>query len=341
MTDDTNIRSAIAKLVERQDLTEAEAAACMQALMSGAATPAQFAAFATALRMKGETVDEIAGMAAVMREHASPVIVEGPLLDTCGTGGDGSGSFNVSTCAAFVAAGAGARVAKHGNRAMSSQCGSADVLEALGAKIDLMPEQVARCIETSGFGFMFAQAFHPAMKHVGPARREIGIRTVFNLLGTATNPARASRRVLGVPRPELIETIAAVLRRIGVEHALVVHGGGMDEVSISGETSIAEMTSGGVRTYTITPEECGLKRHDASALIGGSPAENANALVSVLEGAPGALRDFTLINAGAAMIAWGTAKDFREGVAIASESINSGSAAEKLRGFISATQAGA
>jgi anthranilate phosphoribosyltransferase len=339
MTDDTNIRSAIARLVERQDLSEAEAAACMAEMMTGASTPAQFAAFATALRMKGESVDEIAGMARVMREHASPVKVDGPLLDTCGTGGDASGSFNVSTCAAFVAAGAGARVAKHGNRAMSSQCGSADVLEALGAKIDVTPEQVAHCIETAGIGFMFAQAFHPSMKHVGPARREIGIRTVFNLLGPVTNPAGANRRVLGVARPELIETLAEVLGRLGVEHALVVHGGGLDEVSISAETSIAELTASGVRAYHVTPEECGLSRHDPSALIGGTPAENAKALQSVLEGANGALRDFTLINAAAALIAWGATKVFRDGVQIAAKSIDSGAALAKLDGFVAATQA--
>jgi anthranilate phosphoribosyltransferase len=341
MTNDTHIRSAIAQLVERQDLSEEEAAACMRELMSGTATPAQFAAFATALRMKGETVDELVGMARVMREHASPVKVAGPLLDTCGTGGDASGSFNVSTCAAFVAAGAGARVAKHGNRAMSSQCGSADVLEALGANIDLTPEQVAHCIETAGIGFMFAQAFHPAMKHVGPARREIGIRTVFNLLGPVTNPAGAQRRVLGVARPELIETVAAVLRRLHVERALVVHGGGLDEMSISGETAVAELTPDGIRLYSVSPEDCGLPRHDASALIGGSPAENAKALRGVLEGAEGALRDFTLINAAAALIAWGVAKDFAEGVQIAAKSIDSGAALAKLDAFVAATQAAA
>jgi anthranilate phosphoribosyltransferase len=342
MTNDINIRSAIAKLVERQDLSEPEAAACMQELMSGAATPAQFGAFATALRMKGETVDEIAGMAAVMREHAAHVVVDGPLLDTCGTGGDASGSFNVSTCAAFVAAGAGARVAKHGNRAMSSQCGSADVLEALGAKIDLTPEQVARCIETAGIGFMFAQAFHPAMKHVGPARREIGIRTVFNILGPLTNPADARRRVLGVARADLIEMVATVLGRLGVEHALVVHGeGGLDEVSASGPTTIAELTGDGLRTYRITPEDCGLPTHDAVALRGGTPDENAKALRSVLEGAPGPLRDFTLINAAAALKAWGAAADFADGAELAAKSIDSGAAAAKLDAFIAATQAGA
>jgi anthranilate phosphoribosyltransferase len=339
MTSDTNIRSAIARLVERQDLTEPEAGACMQELMSGGATPAQFAAFVTALRMKGETVDEIAGMARVMSEHAARVNVEGPLLDTCGTGGDASGTFNVSTCAAFVAAGAGARVAKHGNRAMSSQCGSADVLEALGAKIDLTPEQVSRCIEACGVGFMFAQAFHPAMRHVGPARREIGIRTVFNLLGPLTNPARARRRLLGVARPELIETIASVLGRLGVERALVVHGDGLDEVSASSSTSIAELTPNGVRTYSVTPKDCGLPRHDASALAGGTPAENAKALRAVLEGTIGPLRDFTLLNAAAALVAWGSANDFASGAKLATKSIDSGDALAKLDAFIAATQA--
>ncbi len=341
MTTDTNIRIAIAKLAERQDLSGTEASACMQELRSGTATPAQFAAFATALRMKGETVDEIASMAAVMSEHAAHVEIEGPLLDTCGTGGDASGSFNVSTCAAFVAAGAGARVAKHGNRAMTSHCGSADVLEALGANIDLTPAQVRRCIETTGVGFMFAQTFHPAMKHVGPARREIGIRTVFNLLGPVTNPAGARRRVLGVARADLIETVATVLGRLGVERALVVHGEeGLDEVSISGATTIAELTGDGVRTYRITPEDAGLQRHDAAALRGGTPAENAKALRSVLEGAAGPLRDFTLINAAAALIAWGAADDFADGAQIAARSTDSGAAAAKLDAFVAATQAG-
>jgi anthranilate phosphoribosyltransferase len=341
MTEATNIRSAIARLVDGHDLAETEAAACMQELMSGAATPAQFAAFATALRMKGETVDEITGMAGVMRRHALPVRDDGPLHDTCGTGGDASGSFNVSTCAAFDAAGAGARIAKHGNRAMSSACGSADVLEALGAKIDLGPEQVARCIETAGIGFMFAQAFHPAMKHVGPARREIGIRTVFNLLGPMTNPAGAQRRVLGVARPELIETVADALGRLGVEHALVVHGDGLDEISISGETQIAEMLGGDLKTYQVTPEDCGLARHDASTITGGTPEENAKALRSVLEGTKGALREFTLINAAGALVAWGTAKDFADGTEIAAKSIDSGAAAAKLEAFVAATQAAA
>jgi anthranilate phosphoribosyltransferase len=338
MADELSIRGAIARLVERQDLSEQEAAACMEELMTGAATPAQFAAYVTALRMKGETADEITGMARVMREKSSRLHVKGELLDTCGTGGDGSGSFNVSTCAAFIAAGAGARVAKHGNRAMTSQCGSADVLEALGAKIDLNPEQVEACIDHSGVGFMFAQAFHPAMKHVAAARREIGIRTVFNLLGPLTNPAGATCQVLGVPREELVETIAVVLQRLGGKRALVVHGDdGFDEISISGGSLIAELTPDGVRRFRVAPEDVGLERHDISALRGGTPQQNAAELRLVLEGAPGALRDFALINAAAALVAWGSAKDLTEGVTQATESIDSGAASAKLHAFVVAT----
>jgi anthranilate phosphoribosyltransferase len=340
MTDAIAIRDAIATLLEKRNLDEAHAAACMEELMSGTATDAQIGAFLIALRMKGETVDEITGMARVMRDKCARVDVAGPLLDTCGTGGDASGTFNVSTCAAFVAAGAGARVAKHGNRAMSSKCGSADVLEALGAKIDLTPEQVARCIDTTGVGFMFAQAFHPAMKHVGPARREIGVRTVFNLLGPMTNPANASRRLLGVASRELLDVIPAVFQRLGVERALVVHGDdGLDEVSITGPTTIAELADGKTRTFRITPADCGLPVHDASTVRGSSPEENAAAVRAVLGGAQGPLRDFTLINAGAALIAWGAAPDVAAGVKLAATSIDSGAASKKLDAFIAATQA--
>ena len=340
MTDTITIRDAIAKLVERQDLSEAEAAACMIEMAAGAATPAQIGAFLAALRMKGETADEMAGMLRVMLEKASPVIAAGPLLDTCGTGGDGSGSFNVSTCAAFVAAGAGARVAKHGNRAVTSQCGSADVLEALGAKIELTPDQVASCIDRAGIGFMFAPAFHPAMKHVGPARREIGVRSVFNLIAPLANPARARRQVVGVPRADLVETIAAVLQRMGSEHALVVHGDdGFDEVSISGPSTIAELRDGTIRTNRIAPVDVGLPAHDIAYLRGGTPEQNATELRLVLDGAPGPLRDFTLINAAAALVAGGIAADMAAGVPIAAQSIDSGAAAAKLAAFVAATNA--
>jgi anthranilate phosphoribosyltransferase len=335
---ETAIRGAIAKLVEREDLTAEEAAACMDAMAAGEATPAQMGAFLVALRMKGETADEMAGMLGVMRARASRVEAGAPLLDTCGTGGDGSGSFNVSTCAAFIAAGAGARVAKHGNRAVTSQCGSADVLEALDAKIELTPAQVAACIERAGVGFMFAPAFHPAMRHVGPARREIGVRTVFNLIAPLANPAGARRQVVGVARADLVETVAAVLQRSGSERALVVHGDdGFDEVSISGPTAVAELTPDGVRTYRLAPEDAGLPRHDIGHLRGGTPQQNAAELALVLDGAPGPLRDFALINAGAALMAWGAAKDIAEGVRLAAESIDSGAARARLDAFVAAT----
>ena len=339
MTDFT-IRDGIAKLVELEDLTGQQAAACMQELMTGTATPAQFGAYVAALRMKGETIDEIAGMARVMREKSSRIEFEGPLLDTCGTGGDASGSFNVSTCAAFVAAGAGARVAKHGNRAMTSQCGSADVLEALGARIDLSPAAVKQCIEQSGVGFMFAQGFHPAMKFVAPLRREIGIRTVFNMLGPLTNPAGADRQVVGVARAQLVEKIAGALFRLGSSRALVVHGDdGFDEFSITAPSTVAQLADGALHTYRVAPEELGLRRHDISYLRGGSPQQNATELRLVLDGAPGALRDFTLINAAAALVAWGTAADMAAGVQLAASSIDSGAAAAKLAAFVEATNA--
>ena len=340
MTDTFTIKDAIARLVERADLSEAQAAACMDEMADGAASPAQVGAFLVALRMKGESVDEMAGLLRVMRERASAVVVHGPLLDTCGTGGDGSSSFNVSTCAAFVAAGAGARVAKHGNRAVTSKCGSADVLEALGAKIELSPAQVAACIERAGIGFMFAPAFHPAMKHVGPLRREMGVRTVFNLVAPLANPARASRQVVGVPRIDLVETIAAVLRQSGSERALVVHGDdGFDELSISGPTTVGELIGGVVRTYRIAPEDVDLPCHNIAYLRGGTPEQNATELRLVLDGTPGPLRDFTLINAGAALFAYGSAVDIRSGVVLAAQSIDSGAARAKLDAFVEATNA--
>ena len=329
------IRDSIAKLVDGHDLTEQEAAACMEEIMSGEATPAQFGAFVTALRLKGETVDEIVGMARVMREKALRVSVAGPLLDTCGTGGDAKGTFNVSTAAAFVAAGAGARVAKHGNRAMTSACGSADVLEALGAKIDLPPEGVAACIEQAGFGFMFAQAYHPAMKFAAGPRREIGVRTVFNILGPLTNPADAELRLLGVADAAMAEKMAHVLARLGAKHALVVHGeDGLDEVSVSATTLLYEVKDGRVTSSTLHPNDIGLPVHLRDAGRGGSPEENAKALRGVLAGEAGPLRDFTLINSAAAIVAADLASDFREGLSLAMEAIDSGAAREKLEAFV-------
>jgi anthranilate phosphoribosyltransferase len=332
------IREAIAALVDGRSLTEAEAAAVMEEIMSGEATPAQFGAFVTALRLKGETVDEIAGMARVMREKARRVHVEGVLLDTCGTGGDARGTFNVSTAAAFVAAGAGARVAKHGNRAMTSRCGSADVLEALGARIDLSPEQVKACLEETGVGFMFAPSFHPAMKFAAGPRREIGVRTVFNILGPLTNPAGAACQVLGVAEPSLAETMAQVLARLGSRRALVVHGrDGLDEMSISGPTLVCELVEGCVRQYEVTPKEVGLALYEVASVAGGTPEENAAALREVLAGRPGPQRDIVLLNAAAGLVALERAAALAEGVTQAAEAIDSGAARERLERFVALT----
>jgi anthranilate phosphoribosyltransferase len=332
------IREAIAALMDGRSLTEAEAAAIMEEIMSGEATPAQFGAFVTALRLKGETVDEIAGMARVMREKARRVHVEGVLLDTCGTGGDARGTFNVSTAAAFVAAGAGARVAKHGNRAMTSRCGSADVLEALGARIDLSPEQVKACLEETGVGFMFAPSFHPAMKFAAGPRREIGVRTVFNILGPLTNPAGAACQVLGVAEPSLAETMAQVLARLGSRRALVVHGrDGLDEMSISGPTLVCELVEGCVRQYEVTPQEVGLALYEAASVAGGTPEENAAALREVLAGRPGPQRDIVLLNAAAGLVALERAAALAEGVAQAAEAVDSGAARERLERFVAVT----
>lgn len=335
------IREAIDAIVSHgRSLSEDEAAAVMRDIMSGEATPAQIGAFLVALRLKGETVDEITGMARVMREHALAVPAAGlsGLVDTCGTGGDASGTFNVSTAAAFVVAAAGAPVAKHGNRAMTSACGSADVLEALGAKIDLDPERVARCIREVGIGFMFAQSFHPAMKHVAGPRREIGVRTVFNVLGPLTNPAGAAHQLLGVARPELAPLLAGALGRLGSRHALVVHGhGGLDELSLAGPSTVHELRGGALREYTVSPEEVGLAEAPNESVRGGSPEENAGALRGVLDGEPGPLRDITLLNAAAALVAADLAADLKEGVGMAARAVDSGGAREKLNAFVRLT----
>ncbi|HLZ72659.1 MAG TPA: anthranilate phosphoribosyltransferase [Dehalococcoidia bacterium] len=334
------IREALDALINHdRHLSEDEAAAVMSEVMAGEATPAQLGALLAALRLRGETVDEIAGMARIMRERALRVQHPGPLIDTCGTGGDGSGSFNVSTAAALVAAAGGVRVAKHGNRAMSSGCGSADVLEALGARIELAPEGVTACIDESNFGFMFAQAFHPAMKHAAPTRRDLGVRTVFNILGPLSNPAGAQAQVLGVPRPELVETMAAVLGRLGCRHALVVHGeDGIDELTLAGPTLVCELKGETLATYRVTPNDAGLEPAPRAAVHGGAPVDNAKTMHAVFEGRPGPIRDFVLLNAAAALIVGGAAANIAEGVTVAARLIDTGEAGRTAERFVEASQ---
>ena len=333
------IREAIEQLVNKQDLTLDGAGQVMEEIMTGEATPAQLGAFLTALRLKGETPDEIAGMARVMQEKANRVVHPGPLLDTCGTGGDSSGSFNVSTAAAFVAAGAGATVAKHGNRAASSQSGSADVLEALGVRLELTSEQVQECLREVGIGFMFAQAFHPAMRFAGGPRREIGIRTVFNILGPLTNPAGAQHQLLGVGSRAIAPTMAQVLQRLGSKHALVVHSeDGLDEISVCAPTQVWEVLRGNVREYTIKPEDFGVARVSVAAIKGGTPQENAVTMRSVLSGQAGPLRDMVLLNAAAALVAAEIAPDVKQGLEKAKVAVDGGASTQKLDGLIATTQ---
>ena len=334
------IKEAIAQIVTGQHLEEAQMSAVMEEIMSGQATDAQIGSFITALRMKGETIDEITGAARVMREKATFVETgidtsSGLLMDIVGTGGDGSGTFNVSTTTAFVVAGAGVPVAKHGNRAMSSHCGSADVLEALGADLTMPPEQVAECVRKAGIGFLFAPMLHGAMKHAIGPRRELGIRTIFNILGPLTNPARPNVQLTGVFAKELTAPIAHVLARLGMKRALVVWGeGGMDELTVVGTSYIADAHNGKVESYTVTPEEVGLKRADSAEIKGGkTAAESAEQVRAVLHGTPGAKLDMVLLNAGAALMAAGKAADLRGGVDLAREVIASGAALQKLEAF--------
>ena len=333
------IREAIEAVVSGESLSMEAAAQVMNEIMSGEATPAQFGAFVTALRLKGETVDEIAGMAQVMREHSLHVEVDGNLVDTCGTGGDGSGTFNISTAAAFVAAGGGAKVAKHGNRAMSGSSGSADVLEALGAKIDLSPASVARCINETGFGFMFAQGFHPSMRFAATPRREIGIRTVFNILGPLTNPAGAGAQVIGVADASMANKMAQVLGRLGSRRALVVHGSdGLDEISITGPTRIWELEDGNVSGYEISPEDAGLSRAPLNEIQASDAEASARIFRAVLEGEPGAARDIVVLNAAAALLAGELVGSLEEGVQAAAASVDSGKALQSLEVFVALSQ---
>jgi len=329
------IKKAISSLVSGRSLSMDEAARVMEEIMNGEVTPAQFGAFVTALRIKGETVDEIAGLAKTMRARAIPVNVEGQVVDTCGTGGDGMHTFNISTVTAFLAAGAGLKVAKHGNRAMSSRCGSADVLEALGVKIELSAEQVQRCLQEVGIGFMFAPSFHPAMKYAAAPRREIGIRTVFNILGPLTNPAGASAQVVGVADETLVEKLALVLQSLGCHHALVVHSeDGLDEITITDKTLVCELKDDSINTYYISPEDCGLSRAGLDSLKGGTADENATLLRSILAGTPGPQRDVVLLNAAAVLLAGDMVETLEQGVALAREVIDNGRAMTKLEQLI-------
>lgn len=333
------IREAISAVVAGKDLTEAEAASVMEELMSEQATPSQAAALLVALRLKGETVDEITGMARVMREKALKVEVGGEVLDVVSTGGGSFDPFNISTAAALVCAGAGVRVAKHGNRGFTSASGAADVLEALGAKLELTPEQSKACIEQTGFGFLFAPSLHPAMRFVGPTRREIGIRTIFNSLGPLTNPAGARYQLLGVGDAAMAAKVAAVLGRLGVGRALVVHGDdGLDEVSLDAPTTVHEIVGTALKTYTLTPEDAGMERVPLSAVKTGTKEENAERMRAVLAGKAGPDRDYTLVNAGAALVAANKAGSVKEGVLMARQAVDSGAAARVLEAYVAATR---
>jgi anthranilate phosphoribosyltransferase len=328
--------AAIRAVIERRNLTATDMRAVMRLIMTGAATPAQIGGFLVGLRMKGETVEEIAAAAEVMRELATRVGVTGPhLVDTCGTGGDGVSTFNISTASAFVVAAAGGKVAKHGNRSVSSKSGSADVLEAAGVNLDLTPEQVARCVNDVGVGFMFAPKHHAAMKYAIGPRREMGVRTIFNLLGPLTNPAAAPRQVLGVFAEQWVEPLAEVLQRLGSEHVLVVHAeDGLDEISIGAPTRVAELKDGRVRVFTIQPEQYGLARADVKQLGVASPTESLARIQAVLDNQPGAARDIVALNAGAAIYAAGLAPDLNAGVQSALAVLASGAAKAKLAALV-------
>ncbi|MBW1782365.1 MAG: anthranilate phosphoribosyltransferase [Deltaproteobacteria bacterium] len=348
------IKEAIGKVVTGENLTEVEMKGAMDEVMTGIATSAQIAAFVTALRLKGETLDEITGAAKAMRDRATKMnlnnhlvnidrdeinVEDETILDTCGTGGDGTNTFNVSTATALVAAGGGVKVAKHGNRAVSSLCGSSDVLENLGVNLDITATDVERCIREVGIGFLYAPLFHSAMKHAVGPRQEIGIRTIFNLLGPLTNPAGASAQVLGVYEPQLTEKMALVLNRLSTREAFVVCGEGtFDEISICGPTKVSHMKNGDVRTYEMTPEEFGFSRAPIEAIKGGNPRENAQIIRDIVDGEKGPKRDMVILNSAAAFVATGLASEFREGFERANDSIDSGRAREKLDRLVQFTQ---
>lgn len=333
------IKDAISKIVKNQDLSEAETIEVMNEIMTGVASPAQIGAFITALRIKGETVDEITGAARVMREKATKIDAKGKkVVDTCGTGGDEAMTFNISTAAAFVAAGAGLTVAKHGNRSVSSRSGSADVLKALGVNIEANITKVEECLNAIGIGFLFAPMLHGAMKYAAPVRKEIGIRTIFNILGPLTNPAGARCQIIGVYDDSLTDILGKVLANLGSEHAFVVRGeDGLDEITLTTETKVTELKSGTLRTYRIKPEDFGFKRCRPEDLKGGDPEKNAEIILGILKGKKGPQQDIVLLNAAAAIAAGGMANSIEEGIAAARGSIDSGAALEKLNKLMEMT----
>jgi anthranilate phosphoribosyltransferase len=336
----TDFKQIVGKVASGQKLSREEAQDAFGVIMSGEATPVQIGAFLTALRLRGETIDEIAGAVATMRAKMTPVEAPADAMDVVGTGGDASGSYNISTATAFVVAGAGVPVAKHGNRALSSKSGAADTLTALGVKIDLPPERIAAAIREAGIGFMFAPAHHSAMKHVGPARAELGFRTVFNLVGPLSNPASVKRYLLGVFSPDWVEPLANVLMDLGAERAWVVHGhGGLDEISIAGESRVAAIEGGKVVTFTIRPSDAGLGVRPIEEIKGGDAAHNAEALRAVLSGAANAYRDTVVLNAAAALVVAGKAKTLARGAAMAAASIDRGQARERLERLIAVSNA--
>ncbi len=338
-----SIKETISRLIERKDLPPEEAGQVMGAIMDGSTTPSQIGAFLAALRMKGETPEEIAAFARVMRRHAVTVAPSTGkiLVDTCGTGGDGTHTFNISTAAALVAAGAGIPVVKHGNRSVSSTCGSADVLSALGVNLAVDPAHQAEIVEKVGIAFLFAPAHHPAMRHVMAARQELGCRTVFNILGPLANPAGAQAQVLGVYSPELTRPMAEVLRILGLSRAMVVHGNGLDEITTTGETRVCELDRGKVSTYSLNPVSFGIAPAGLSDLRGGDVQENARILREILAGDHGAARDIVLLNAGAAIYTGGKARDIHHGIGYAAASIDSGNAGARLDALIDATRSAA
>ncbi|MFO0582706.1 MAG: anthranilate phosphoribosyltransferase [Anaeromyxobacter sp.] len=334
------IQQAVASLLDGKSLTRGQSAEVMTEIADGGATPAQVGAYLAALRLKGESVDEIAGAAEVMRARVDRVHVAKPVfVDTCGTGGDGRHTFNISTTAAFIVAGAGVTVAKHGNRAVSSRSGSADVLAALGVNVDAPKDVVERAIDGVGIGFLFAPRLHPAFKAVAGIRRELGVRTIFNLLGPLANPAGARHQVMGVYEPRWVPIIGGVLSALGAAHAFVVHGAGLDEIAVTGMTHLCEVKGAGMERFTVQPEDLGLGRHEEREILGGDAERNAAILRDVLGGQKGACRDAALANAAAALVCAGAAKDLPEGVRIGAEAIDRGHAADKLARLVDATRA--